>query len=584
MFVRFASLKRILRYIKLRLGLVILSLILTAVSVGVTLYVPIIIGDGIDMIISKGQVDINGVISKLVLIAILTLVTVVLQWLIGVINNRVTYSVVKQIRCEAFEKIQHLPVSYIDTHGHGSTVSRVITDVDVFSDGLLMGFTQLFSGLLTIAGTLVFMLLLDIKIALLVVVLTPASIFISKFIATKTFRLFREQAQAKEDQTSLVEEVISEQKTVKAFSVESRMIERFEETNEKLKKASLGAVFYSSLVNPSTRFVNGVIYAAVALVGALAVGGGVMTVGMLTCFLGYANQYTKPFNEISGVITEFQNALTCAERIFELIDTPSEVSSNEVTKLPDTVDGKISLESVDFSYSPDKPLINDLSVDVNPGQMVAIVGPTGCGKTTLINLLMRFYDVCDGAVKVDGTDIREITRHDLRRNYGVVLQETWLKNGTVADNIRLGRPNATDDEVISAAKTVHAHGFIKRLPKGYETVVGDGGVVLSEGQRQLISIARVMLCLPPMLILDEATSSIDLRTEVKIQAAFDRLTKGRTSFVVAHRLTTVKNADIILVMKDGSVVEAGTHSELLEKGGFYKSLYDSQFLHESDLP
>lgn len=580
---RIGTLGRIIRYVRAHVIGIILTVILSFVSVMLTLYVPIIIGDIIDMIIGKGNVDITAVFEKLGLIALIIIATAVIQWIIGIINNRITYGVVRRIRCEAFEKLQKLPVSYIDSHGHGATVSRIISDVDTFSDGLLMGFTQLFTGIITILGTLVFMLTINVKIAILVVVLTPGSILISKFVATKTFRLFREQAQAREEQTGIIEEVINEEKTIKAFCVEDRMIEKFESSNEKLKKAAVGAIFYSSLVNPSTRFLNGVIYAGVALTGALSAMSGGISVGMLTCFLGYANQYTKPFNEISGVITEFQNALACAARVFEFIDTPSEAEDTAKTKLGQNVNGTVELRDVTFSYRTDKPLLENLNIDVKSGQMVAIVGPTGCGKTTLINLLMRFYDVQKGSVTVDGIDIRDISRHDLRSNYGMVLQDSWIKSTTVAENIRLGKPDASDEEVVAAAKAVHAHSFIKRLSSGYNTMVGEGGTALSEGQKQLISIARVMLCMPPVLILDEATSSIDLRTECKIQKAFDRLTKGRTSFVVAHRLTTVRNADLIIVMKDGNVIETGNHRELLKKGGFYKELYESQFLHEGDM-
>lgn len=569
---------RVLTYIKPQLFFVVLSLLLSLVSVGLTIYVPMLIGQGIDMIIGKDSVDMDGVIRILVSVAVWVGVTAVAQWFIGIVNNRLTFNVVRNIRVDAFEKIQRLPVSYIDSHGHGATVSRVIADVDTFSDGLLMGMTQLFSGLLTILGTLVFMLVLNYKITLMVVILTPGSILISKFIATRTFKLFREQAQAKEEQTSILEEVITSEKTVKAFGVEERMIGKFDVANDRLTKASTGAVFYSSLVNPSTRFFNSVIYAAVVFTGALSAMSGGISVGMLTCFLGYVNQYTKPFNEISAVITEFQNALACADRIFGLLDTPSEENMQDSDNTNDVL-GQVEFKNVNFSYVPDKTLIEDFNLKVTPGQMVAIVGPTGCGKTTLINLLMRFYDVNNGSIKLDGMDIRYMSRSDLRRNYGMVLQDTWIKYATVAENIALGKPEATRDEIIAAAKAVYAHSFIKRLPNGYDTVIGDNGVELSGGQKQLISIARVMLCLPPVLILDEATSSIDVRTEGKIQAAFDKLTRGRTSFVVAHRLTTVRNADIIIVMKDGHIVESGNHETLLGRDGLYRHLYESQFIH-----
>lgn len=575
------SLKRVLTYLKPHLALLILTLVLSAVSVAITLYVPIVLGDAIDLIIGKGNVDVNGVVKKISLIAGLVVATGIIQWIVGIINNRVTYGVVRKIRTDAFRKIQSLPIPYIDSHSHGATVSKVITDVDTFSDGLLMGFTQLFSGLLTIIGTLIFMMMLNVKIALVVVILTPGSILISKFVATKTFKLFRLQAQAREAQTAVVDECVSSAKTIKAFCVEDRMIDKFEKTNSELQKVSVGAIFYSSLVNPSTRFLNGVIYALVAMIGALWVLPPTRTisVGMLMCFLGYANQYTKPFNEISGVIAEFQNALACADRIFELIDTPTEDNSAENIDKLESVKGKIEIRDLCFSYEKDKPLIENFNLTVKPGQMVAIVGPTGCGKTTVINLLMRFYAPDSGSIILDGTDISSIKKNELRKNYGMVLQDTWIKKGTVAENIALGKPDATREEIVAAAKEVHSHSFIKRLPKGYDTMIDNESSSLSQGQRQLISIARVMLCLPTVLILDEATSSIDIRTEGKIQAAFDRLTVGRTSFVVAHRLTTVKNADVIIVMKDGHIVETGTHQELLTEKGLYKSIYESQFLH-----
>ncbi|MBR6807676.1 MAG: ABC transporter ATP-binding protein [Clostridia bacterium] len=579
-----STLKRVLLYIRPHIGLVALIVLLSAAAVAMTLYVPIVLGHAIDLITGKDRVDINGVLNKISLIAVLVILTAVIQWVIGVINNRMTYSIVRQIRTDAFLKIQTLPVSYIDSTSHGAMLNRVIADVDVFSDGLLMGFTQLFTGVMTIVGTLIFMLALNVKIALIVIILTPGSILISKFVASKTFKLFRDQAAAREVQSAVIEESITTAKTIKAFCVEDRIIEKFEKTNDDLKKASVGAIFYSSLVNPSTRFLNGVIYALVALAGAVIVLPPVrgISVGILVCFLGYANQYTKPFNEISGVIAEFQNALACAGRIFELIDTPSESDNASVDSFTNGVKGKIEIRDLCFSYVKDKPLIENFNITVEPGQMVAIVGPTGCGKTTIINLLMRFYEPDSGRIYLDGVDIHSISRRELRENYGMVLQDTWIKKGTVAENIALGKPNASIDEIVAAAKQVHAHSFIKRLPKGYDTVVDNEGAVLSQGQRQLISIARVMLAMPAVLILDEATSSIDIRTEGMIQAAFDKLTAGRTSFVVAHRLSTVKNADLIIVMKDGHIVETGNHTELLCRKGFYNSIYESQFLHSEE--
>ena len=569
---------RVLRYLKHHSFLLMITLILSTVSVAFSLYLPILVGEAIDNIIGIGNVNMEAVLEIFVRMAVIIAVTVAAQWLIGVLNNRMTFSIVKKIRRDAFAMLQKVPISYIDTRGHGATVSRVISDVDAFSDGLLMGLTQLFTGIVTIVGTLIFMLTLDVKIALIVVALTPISMVVSKFIASRTFRLFREQAEAREAQTSLAEEVITNAKTVKAFGMEDEMNEKFEVTNENLRKISVSAIFYSSLVNPSTRFVNGIIYAVVAFTGALSG----ISAGGLTCFLGYANQYTKPFNEISGVITEFQNALACAARIFELLDESEETENEDKVSLALPVKGDVVIENVDFSYTPDKPLIENFNVTIKAGQKVAIVGPTGCGKTTLINLLMRFYDANRGCIYLDGVSIYDISRQTLRENYGMVLQDTWMKKGSVAENIALGKSDATIDEIIAAAKAVRAHSFIKRLPKGYDTIIGDEDSSLSQGQRQLISIARVMLCSPSVLILDEATSSIDTRTEAKIQEAFDKLTENRTSFIVAHRLTTIKNADIILVMKDGNVIESGSHRELLEKGGFYSSLYESQFLKSEE--
>ena len=569
---------RVLRYLKHHSFLLMITLILSTVSVAFSLYLPILVGEAIDNIIGIGNVNMEAVLEIFVRMAVIIAVTVAAQWLIGVLNNRMTFSIVKKIRRDAFAKLQKVPISYIDTRGHGATVSRVISDVDAFSDGLLMGLTQLFTGIVTIVGTLIFMLTLDVKIALIVVALTPISMIVSKFIASRTFRLFREQAEAREAQTSLAEEVITNAKTVKAFGMEDEMNEKFEVTNENLRKISVSAIFYSSLVNPSTRFVNGIIYAVVAFTGALSG----ISAGGLTCFLGYANQYTKPFNEISGVITEFQNALACAARIFELLDESEETENEDKVSLALPVKGDVVIENVNFSYTPDKPLIENFNVTIKAGQKVAIVGPTGCGKTTLINLLMRFYDANRGCIYLDGVSIYDISRQTLRENYGMVLQDTWMKKGSVAENIALGKSDATIDEIIAAAKAVRAHSFIKRLPNGYDTIIGDEDSSLSQGQRQLISIARVMLCSPSVLILDEATSSIDTRTEAKLQEAFDKLTEKRTAFIVAHRLTTIKNADIILVMKDGNVIESGSHRELLEKGGFYSSLYESQFLKSEE--
>lgn len=563
---------RILKYLKHHSILLGAALVLSLVSVVLTIYLPVLVGDAVDLIVGEGNVDFRGLSEIFVKMVAVIGVVAICQWLIGVLNNNVTYAVVKKLRIDAFEKLRKLPVAYIDTHGHGAVVSRVISDIDIFSDGLLMGLTQLFTGVFTIITTLVFMIILNFKIALLVVVLTPLSMVVSKFIASRTFNLFRESAQAREEQTVLVEEAFSNVKTVKAFVMEQDMIERFEQTNERFEHISSKALFYSSLVNPSTRFVNGIIYAVVAFAGAVSG----ISAGGLTCFLGYANQYTKPFNEISGVITEFQNAIACAVRIFELFDEKEE-SESVSSSLSLPVHGDVSFENVSFSYDKSKKLIENFNVRIKAGQKVAIVGPTGCGKTTLINLLMRFYDADSGGIYLDGTNIYDVSRSELRQSYGMVLQETWIKQGTVAENIALGKPDATRDEIIDAARAVRAHSFIKRLPEDYDTVIGEDFSSLSQGQRQLISIARVMLCRPELLILDEATSSIDTRTEAKIQEAFDKLTTGRTSFIVAHRLATIKNADIILVMKDGNVIETGTHNELLAKGGFYKSLYDSQF-------
>lgn len=557
---------------------VAMSLVLAAVTVVLTLYVPILTGEAVDLMIDKGLVDMPGILAILKKIAIAMVLTALAQWIMNTCNNYITYHVVKDIRSEAFQKIQILPLKYLDGHATGDVVSRVIADVDTFADGLLMGFTQLFTGVLTIAGTLIFMLIYNVPITLLVVCLTPVSFLVAKFIATRTHDMFAEQSKTRGEQTALIEEMVGNQKIVKTFSREEAVKKQFGEINGRLQKCSLRATFYSSLTNPCTRFVNSLVYAGVGIFGAfLAVRGGI-TVGRLSCFLSYANQYTKPFNEISGVITELQNAFVCAERIFELIEEEPQIPEAEDAKVLQDAQGNVELNQVSFSYVPDKKLIEDFSLKVKPGQRVAIVGPTGCGKTTVINLLMRFYDVNSGSISVDGTDIRKLTRGSLRTNYGMVLQETWLRGGSILDNIRMGKPEATREEVMEAAKAAHAHSFIKRLPQGYDTVITEDGGSLSQGQKQLLCIARVMLCLPPMLILDEATSSIDTRTEIKIQNAFSKMMEGRTSFIVAHRLSTIREADIILVMKDGNIIEQGDHNSLLAQGGFYANLYNSQFV------
>ena len=568
------TLKRVLRSLSKYRFLLALSVLFCAVSVILTLVVPIEVGRAIDLIIGRGNVDINGIIKILAGVLVIAGVTALLQWLINVINNRIAYNTVRDLRGAAFEKIQRLPLSYIDSHGHGDIVSRVIADADQFSEGLILGFTQLFTGVMTILGTLVFMLTIQPWVALIVVILTPLSLFVARFIAKRTYSMFQLQSKTRGEQTAYIDEIIANQKTVKAFSYEQKAAKKFDEINERLGKCSLNATFYSSLVNPSTRFVNNIVYAAVALVGALIVPGA-MSVGELVSFLSYANQYTKPFNEISGVVTEFQNALACAGRLFELIDEKPE--SADSAGVIENAKGQVTIESVDFGYTDEKMLIKNLELNVKSGSHIAIVGPTGCGKTTLINLLMRFYDVKDGAIKIDGCDIRDITRKSLRECYGMVLQDTWIKSATVRENIAMGRPDATDDEIIAAAKATHSHSFIKRLPHGYDTVIGEGGVALSEGQRQLISITRIMLMSPPMLILDEATSSIDTRTEMRIQRAFKKLMSGRTTFIVAHRLSTIRESDVILVMKDGNIIEQGDHDTLIKQGGFYKALWNSQF-------
>ena len=574
-----ATLKKVLHYMKHYIPLLVLSIILATVSVALTLYFPIITGKAIDLILAKGKVDFDGIIALAKQGVIVILITAVAQWVMNMANNRMTYNIVRDIRKDAFDKIEKLPFSYIDSHSHGDMVSRIIADVDTFADGLLMGFTQLFTGVATIVGTLLFMLSIHIKITLVVVILTPLSLFVASFIAKRTYSMFRLQSKTRGEQTALIEEMIGNQKVVQAFNHEDEALEEFDEINERLQKYSLRATFFSSIVNPSTRFINSIVYAAVGITGAFAVilTGGVFTVGNLSCFLSYANQYTKPFNEISGVVTELQNALACAARIFELIEEPSEIPDDADAYVLKEADGTVDIDNVYFSYVPEQHLIEDFNLHVKPGQRIAIVGPTGCGKTTLINLLMRFYDTNSGKIEVSGHDIMHMTRQSLRANYGMVLQETWLKKGTIRDNISMGKPDATDEDIMEAAKASHAHSFIKRLPNGYDTIISEDGGNLSQGQKQLLCITRVMLDLPPMLILDEATSSVDTRTEERIQKAMDNLMKGRTSFVIAHRLSTIKDADVILVMKDGDIIEQGNHEELLAMNGFYANLYNSQF-------
>ncbi len=576
------TVKKVLKYLAKYKILFAISLILALLIVAATLYIPILVGEAIDLAIGKDEVDFEGIFKILIEIGIISGITAFLQWIMNVCNNRITFGIVRRLRRDAFKKIQELPLSYIDSHPIGDTVSRVIGDVDQLTDGLLMGFSQLFTGVLTILGTLAFMISINLTITVVVVVVTPLSLFVAAFIAKKTHSLFKKQAETKAEQTSLIDEMIGEHKTVAAFSHEDEALREFDEINARLKVCSQKAVFYSSLTNPSTRFVNNLVYAGVALSGALicvSSGGTALTVGALSSLLNYANQYTKPFNEISGVITELQNALTCAARVFELIDSPSQTAEpcDAYTLKADEIDGSVNIENVDFSYTSDRELIKDFNLSIEKGQRVAIVGPTGCGKTTVINLLMRFYDVNEGKIEVSGKDIRDLTRASLRRSYGMVLQDTWLKNGTIRENIAMGKLDATDDEVIAAAKSAHAHSFIRQLPNGYDTVVGEDGGALSQGQKQLLCIARVLLCLPPMLILDEATSSIDTRTEMKIQDAFARMMKGRTSFIVAHRLSTIKEADIILVMNNGRIIEKGDHNTLLSENGFYSKLWNSQF-------
>lgn len=571
------TLKKVLIRIKPYSLLVISSIIMAALTVALTLYFPKLTGNAIDYILEPGKVDFTAIIQILIKLGIIALLTALSQWIMNVCNNHITYNVVRDIRDEAFRKIEILPLKYIDSHSYGDIVSRVIADVDQFADGLLMGFTQLFTGILTIFGTLFFMFRENATISLVVLLVTPISLFVAAFIAKKTYHMFRLQSETRGEETSLIDEMINNQKVVQAFSQENETLKKFDSINDRLGKISLKATFFSSLVNPSTRFVNSLVYTSVGIVGAISVIYGRLTVGQLSCFLSYANQYTKPFNEISGVVTELQNALACASRIFELIEEEPQMPDAENACVLDEADGNVKLSNVSFSYIPDRKLIEDLNLSVNSGQTVALVGPTGCGKTTLINLLMRFYDVDSGSIEVSGTDIRNITRKSLRSNYGMVLQDTWLKTGTIRDNIIMGKPDATDEEIIAAAKASHADSFIRRLSDGYNTFITEDGGNLSQGQKQLLCITRVMLCLPPMLILDEATSSIDTRTELKIQHAFSIMMKGRTSFIIAHRLSTIQDADVILVMNDGHIIEHGKHEELLKKNGFYAKLYNSQF-------
>ena len=569
--------KRVLKYIRKYTPALVLSLLLAGLTVLLTLYVPILTGNAVDLIIGEGQVDMPDIFAIMKKIAIVMIITAVGQWVMNTCNNYITYHVIRDIRTDAFAKLEILPLKYLDAHAYGDIVSRVIADVDTFADGLLMGFTQLFTGVLTILCTLGFMLVTNVPITLVVVCITPVSFLVAKFIATKTYSMFKEQSETRGEQTSLIEKMIDNQKIVNTFSRGEAVKSKFGEINGRLQKCSLKAIFFSSITNPATRFVNSLVYAGVGVFGALVAIKGGISVGRLSCFLSYANQYTKPFNEISGVVTELQNAFVCAGRIFELIDEEPQVPDAADARVLEEAQGNVDLKDVYFQYVPEKKLIQNFNLQVKPGQRVAIVGPTGCGKTTVINLLMRFYDVNSGSIKVDGTDIRDITRGSLRTNYGMVLQETWLRSGTIRDNICMGKPDATEEEIIAAAKASHAHSFIKRLPQGYDTVITEDGGSLSQGQKQLLCITRVMLCLPPMLILDEATSSIDTRTEIKIQNAFAKMMEGRTSFIVAHRLSTIQSADVILVMKDGNIIEQGNHETLLAKGGFYANLYNSQF-------
>ncbi len=572
-----STVKRLIHMLGRYSALMVLSIMLATASVILTLYVPIIFGNAIDNIVENG-VNLEAVVKFLTQAGIVAASAAAMQWIMNIVNNRITFETVRDIRDKAFKKIEILPLKYIDSHPHGELVSRVIADVDQLADGLLLGFSQFFSGMVTIIATLIFMLTISWKITLIAVVLTPLSLFVARFVSKSTYDLFKKQSQIRGRQTALIDEMIGSQKVVKAYNYTQRSHDRFASVNDELTKTSTKAIFLSSLVNPTTRFVNAVVYAAVGLGGAFSVVGGAISVGSLSCLLNYANQYTKPFNEISGVVTELQNALACAQRIFDLIDAEPQVS-DAGNKDIGNAEGNVELKNVCFSYVPERKLIQNFNLNVKPGQRIAIVGPTGCGKTTLINLLMRFYDVNSGSIKVEGEDIRDITRKSLRSSYGMVLQETWLKSGTIRENIKMGRPDATDEEMIEAAKAAHSHSFIKRLPQGYDTVIGEDGGSISAGQKQLLCITRVMLARPPMLILDEATSSIDTKTEIRVQRAFEKLMQGKTSFVVAHRLSTIMSADVILVMRDGNIVEQGTHAELMEKGGFYSTLYNSQFAH-----
>ena len=571
------TVKKVIIRIKKYWVFLILSIIMATITVASSLYVPILVGNAIDYIVGPSNVNFRLIAQILAEIGVVIGITALSQWIMNICNNKITYHVTRDIRDEAIEKIEHLPLKYIDGHSYGEIVSRVIADVDQFADGLLMGFTQFFSGVMTILGTLGFMLSINVKITLVVVLITPVSFFVASFIAKRTYKMFKLQSETRGEQTALIDEMIGGQKVVSAYCHEEEAVRQFDEINDRLQKYSLNAIFFSSITNPSTRFVNSLVYAGVAVTGAISAIYGRLTVGQLSCFLSYANQYTKPFNEISGVVTELQNAIACASRVFELIEEEPEAAESSNAVNLENVDGRVDLNDVEFSYVPDKKLIEDFNLHVKKGQKIAIVGPTGCGKTTIINLLMRFYDVNSGSIDVSGVDIRELTRRSLRAGYGMVLQDTWLKSGTIRENIIMGRPDATDEEIIEAAKAAHSHGFIKRLPNGYDTVIGEDGGSLSQGQKQLLCITRVMLCHPPMLILDEATSSIDTRTEIKIQNAFNKLMEGRTSFIVAHRLSTIQSAAVILVMKDGHIIEQGNHEELLAKNGFYKKLYESQF-------
>lgn len=571
------TVKKVIIRIKKYWVFLILSIIMATITVASSLYVPILVGNAIDYIIGPSNVNFRLIAQILAEIGVVIGITALSQWIMNICNNKITYHVTRDIRDEAIEKIEHLPLKYIDGHSYGDIVSRVIADVDQFADGLLMGFTQFFSGVMTILGTLGFMLSINVKITLVVVLITPVSFFVASFIAKRTYKMFKLQSETRGEQTALIDEMIGGQKVVSAYCHEEEAVRQFDEINDRLQKYSLNAIFFSSITNPSTRFVNSLVYAGVAVTGAISAIYGRLTVGQLSCFLSYANQYTKPFNEISGVVTELQNAIACASRVFELIEEEPEAAESSNAVNLENVDGRVDLNDVEFSYVPDKKLIEDFNLHVKKGQKIAIVGPTGCGKTTIINLLMRFYDVNNGSIDVSGVDIRELTRRSLRAGYGMVLQDTWLKSGTIRENIIMGKPDATEEEIIEAAKAAHSHGFIKRLPNGYDTVIGEDGGSLSQGQKQLLCITRVMLCHPPMLILDEATSSIDTRTEIKIQNAFNKLMEGRTSFIVAHRLSTIQSADVILVMKDGHIIEQGNHEELLAKNGFYNKLYESQF-------